>query len=187
MLPVAPAAEKAGRYVTWEGRRRPFDLTIAGTGAMSDGRVLHALAEELDVELGLPTVGGGPRRAARARRRGTAAGRPDRAGTEPRRPRTAGEALLATWHELLDAGRMQDGDEHLAGTAKPARALISAATASSAGIGAGGTSVSPPTRGARRCRSRSATCPTAWSGCRPTPAAVVSARRWARGTGRSSP
>ena len=40
-----------------------------------------------------------------------------------------GEALLATWHELLDAGRGQDGDPHLAGTAKPARAIMSAATA----------------------------------------------------------
>ncbi len=57
VLPVAPAAEKAGRFVTWEGRRRPFDLTITNTGAMSDGRVLHALAEELDVDFGLPTVG----------------------------------------------------------------------------------------------------------------------------------
>src|SRR5207245_2110181 len=33
VLPVAPAAEKAGRYVTWEGRRRPFDLTINNGGA----------------------------------------------------------------------------------------------------------------------------------------------------------
>lgn len=29
----------------------------------------------------------------------------------------AGEALLATWHNLLDAGRMQDGEPNLAGTA----------------------------------------------------------------------
>ena len=56
VLPVAPAAEKAGRYVTWEGRRRPFDLTITNLGAMSDARVLTALAEELDVDLGLPSV-----------------------------------------------------------------------------------------------------------------------------------
>src|SRR4051795_1646181 len=56
VLPVAPAVEKAGRYVDWEGRRRPFDLTIGGTGSMSDGRVLNALAEELDVALALPTV-----------------------------------------------------------------------------------------------------------------------------------
>ena len=56
VLPVAPPAEKSGRFVTWEGRRRPFDLTLASTGALSDGRVLHALAEELDVDLGLPDV-----------------------------------------------------------------------------------------------------------------------------------
>ncbi len=57
VLPVAPPAEKAGRFVTWEGRRRPFDLTITGTGALTDGQVLDALADELDVVLGLRTVG----------------------------------------------------------------------------------------------------------------------------------
>ena len=57
VLPVAPVAEKAGRFVTWEGRRRPFDLTIQGTGALTDGQVLDALADELDVALGLRTVG----------------------------------------------------------------------------------------------------------------------------------
>ena len=49
-----------------------------------------------------------------------------------------GEALLATWHELLDAGRGQDGDENLAGTAKPARAALSAATAAAIGAVEGG-------------------------------------------------
>jgi NADH-quinone oxidoreductase subunit G len=46
----------------------------------------------------------------------------------------AGHALLATWTELLDAGRMQDGDEYLAGTAKPARAILSPATAAEVGV-----------------------------------------------------
>jgi len=136
VLPVAPVAEKTGRFVTWEGRRRPFEQTIAGTGAMSDGRVLHALAEELDVALNLPTV-----EAARAEllALGTAATRP----TSPTVPAASpaspgdGEALLATWPELIDAGRMQDGDEHLAGTAKPVRARISAATAAQVGVAAG--------------------------------------------------
>ena len=45
--------------------------------------------------------------------------------------------MLATWHELLDAGRSQDGDEHLAGTAKPGRAVLSAATATGLGLSAG--------------------------------------------------
>ncbi|MDP9116917.1 MAG: NADH-quinone oxidoreductase subunit G, partial [Actinomycetota bacterium] len=49
-----------------------------------------------------------------------------------------GQALLATWHELLDAGRLQDGDEHLAGTARPARAILNAATAAEVGVQPGG-------------------------------------------------
>jgi NADH-quinone oxidoreductase subunit G len=40
-----------------------------------------------------------------------------------------GEALLSTWRLLLDAGRMQDGEPHLAGTAKAPVARLSAATA----------------------------------------------------------
>ncbi|MHB1431249.1 MAG: molybdopterin dinucleotide binding domain-containing protein, partial [Streptosporangiaceae bacterium] len=49
-----------------------------------------------------------------------------------------GEAILATWHNLLDAGRMQDGEPHLAGTARPAVALMSAATAAENGVTDGG-------------------------------------------------
>jgi NADH-quinone oxidoreductase subunit G len=136
VLPVAPAAEKAGRYVTWEGRRRPFDLTITNTGALSDGRVLHALAEELDVALGLPSIAGARDELARL---GVGAARPSGPQVAPGTPTEAGpgQALLATWPELIDAGRLQDGDENLAGTAKPARALLSAATAAEIGVSAG--------------------------------------------------
>jgi NADH-quinone oxidoreductase subunit G len=134
VLPVAPAAEKAGRYVTWEGRRRPFDLTITGTGALPDARVLDALAEELDVPLGLRTL-----QAARdellslgtvATRAAMTAPAPQASEAGAEEPELQGRpARLATWAELLDGGRMQDGDDYLAGTAKPVRALLSAATA----------------------------------------------------------
>jgi NADH-quinone oxidoreductase subunit G len=144
VLPVAPAAEKSGRYVTWEGRRRPFDLTLHNTGVISDGRALYALAEELDVDLGLPTP-----EAARAEllRLGTAASRvqapaiPVGTAASP----APGQAVLATWHELIDVGRMSDGDENLAGTAKPARAALSAGAAASLGVAEGDpVSVSTP-------------------------------------------
>jgi len=136
VLPVAPAAEKAGRYVTWEGRRRPFDLTIAGTGALTDGQVLDALAEELDVELGLRTVAA--TRAELARIETTSARVAAPSVSAPAAATTGdGEAVLASWAELLDDGRGQDGDDHLAGTAKPARALLSAATAASVGVADG--------------------------------------------------
>jgi NADH-quinone oxidoreductase subunit G len=49
-----------------------------------------------------------------------------------------GRALLATWHNLLDAGRMQDGEPNLAGTARAAVTRMSAATAAEAGTTDGG-------------------------------------------------
>jgi len=50
----------------------------------------------------------------------------------------AGEAILATWHHLLDAGSLQDGEPFLAGTAPLATARLSAATAASIGALDGG-------------------------------------------------
>ena len=47
------------------------------------------------------------------------------------------EARLASWHQLLDSGRMQDGEPSLAGTARPAVARMSVATAAEAGVADG--------------------------------------------------
>ncbi|MGN6607316.1 MAG: NADH-quinone oxidoreductase subunit G [Jatrophihabitans sp.] len=146
VLPVAPPAEKAGRFVDWEGRRRPFDLTIAGTGLISDGRVLDALAEELDVPIDLRSL-----EAARAELLELEAGtaRPAMAGTHvPAASDDTDGVRLATWAELIDHGRMQDGDEHLAGTAKPVVARISAATAQRLGVLDGGLVTVSTERGA---------------------------------------
>ena len=138
VFPVAPAAEKSGSYVTWEGRRRPFAATLSSTGALSDGRVLHALADEMDVALGLPD----PKSARIELDRFTVSGTRYSTGGSPApsarpgsaRTAGAGHAVLATWHELLDGGRMSDGEPNLAGTAKPARAMVSAATAGELGV-----------------------------------------------------
>ncbi|HEX7321852.1 MAG TPA: NADH-quinone oxidoreductase subunit G [Mycobacterium sp.] len=118
VLPVAPAAEKSGTFVNWEGRRRRFDVTLRETGSLPDVRVLDAIADEMGVPLGLPTVD-----AARdeLHRLGTWTG--ERAATpdiRPGGPQQAGqgEAVLASWRMLLDAGRMQDGEQNLAGTAR---------------------------------------------------------------------
>jgi len=141
VLPVAAVAEKAGRFVTWEGRRRPFDLTLTNSGQMSDGRVLNALADELDVNLGLPS-----HESARAEldTLGVTTTRPafghDASHPSPHAQSRAGSGnvvTLATWHELIDAGRGQDGDDNLAGTAKPVRALLSKQTAADLGISDG--------------------------------------------------
>ena len=49
-----------------------------------------------------------------------------------------GQAVLATWHQLIDTGRMSDGEPFLAGTAHPVVARMSAATAAQAGTADGG-------------------------------------------------
>ncbi len=48
-----------------------------------------------------------------------------------------GKAVLAGWRMLLDAGRLQDGEPYLAGTAHPAVARLSAATATAIGAADG--------------------------------------------------
>lgn len=132
VFPVAPVAEKEGTFVDWEGRDRPFAAALAGVGAMPDQRVLHALSAEMGAPIDLPdrtrartelaAIGqwNGPRAAAPA------------VAPEPHRP-GAGEAVLAGWRLLLDAGRLQDGEPHLAGTAHAAVARLSAATATEIG------------------------------------------------------
>ncbi|MES9602378.1 molybdopterin-dependent oxidoreductase, partial [Actinomadura sp. NPDC000929] len=143
VLPVAAVAEKSGTFVDWEGRGRPFDVVLKSAGRLSDLRVLDALADEMDVHLGLP----GPE-AARREMAGLGAHR----GERPDAPSVAqglaphperGEALLATWRLLLDRGRLQDGEPFLAGTAKPAAARLSPATAAEIGA-TGAVTVSGP-------------------------------------------
>ena len=55
VFPVAPVAEKAGTFLDWEGRLRTF-ATVLETTAMTDARVLDALAQQMGVELGCGDV-----------------------------------------------------------------------------------------------------------------------------------
>ncbi|GLU49232.1 NADH-quinone oxidoreductase subunit G [Nocardiopsis ansamitocini] len=138
VLPVAAVAEKAGTFVNWEGRGRPFGDALKIPGLLSDLRVLAAIADEMDVHLGLPD-------AAAARRElaelggwsGTRVPAPTARAEQAVVPE-AGEAVLSTWGQLLGEGRMQDGEPYLAGTARPAVARLSAATAAEIGLSDGG-------------------------------------------------
>ncbi|TQS44920.1 NADH-quinone oxidoreductase subunit G [Cryptosporangium phraense] len=136
VFPVAPVAEKAGSFVNWEGRVRPFGLTLAGTGAMSDARVLDQLADELGAYLGVSSA---EALLAEANALGVAGPdvEPPPSPMEPAAARVSpgdGEAVLATWHHMLDLGTLQAGEEHLAGTAKPAFAHLSPGTAAELGV-----------------------------------------------------
>ncbi|TFV54348.1 NADH-quinone oxidoreductase subunit G, partial [Geodermatophilus sp. DF01-2] len=125
VLPVAAAPEKAGAYLDWEGRLRPFDATLHGTGQLPDGRVLQGLADELDVDLRLPAP-----EVARAELAalGVVAERPRVTGPDvaaPADPELAeDQAVLASWRHLLDVGTLQRDEPELAGTARPPVARI---------------------------------------------------------------
>ncbi|HEY7487959.1 MAG TPA: NADH-quinone oxidoreductase subunit G [Streptosporangiaceae bacterium] len=133
VLPVAAVAEKAGTFVNWEGRGRPFDAALKVPAVISDLRILDMLAGEMDVHLALPGPEAARRElAALGSYRGTRPDAPTESAAVVREP-GQGEALLAGWRLLLDAGRLQDGEPYLAGTAKPAVARLSAATAAEIG------------------------------------------------------
>ncbi len=135
VLPVAASAEKAGSYLDWEGRRRSFDATLHDTGRLPDGRILHGLADLMDVDLRLPTP-----EAARAELAalGTAPAAADAAGPDvepvPAPSLRADEALLASWRQLLDAGTLQRDEPELSGTAR--RPVVRLAAEAAARLGA---------------------------------------------------
>ncbi|MCT9932046.1 NADH-quinone oxidoreductase subunit G [Planotetraspora sp. A-T 1434] len=138
VLPVAAVAEKAGTFVNWEGRGRSFEVATAVPGVMSDLRAITSIADQMDVHLGLPDAAAARRElAGLGAWRGSRPAAPSVVGGGVREPRT-GEAVLATWHLLLDDGRLQDGEPYLSGTARSAAALLSEATAAEIGAVDGG-------------------------------------------------
>ncbi|MCC2335584.1 NADH-quinone oxidoreductase subunit G [Cellulomonas wangsupingiae] len=133
VLPVAPPVEKPGTYVTWEGRPRPFPQVLTTT-LMADFRVLDRLADALGADLGLPALAAV--HAELDQLGGWDGARVGAPATDPAEPPTVPvhHAVLATWHQLLDGGRLQDGEPYLAGTAKRPVVRVSAVTAREVGV-----------------------------------------------------
>ena len=82
VFPVSLMHERAGSFVNWEGRVRPFDAVIPQPNGMSDLRVLAALADGLGCRSRLPYGCPGAGRTGRA---GGLGGRP-RGRPDLRRP-----------------------------------------------------------------------------------------------------
>ena len=133
VLPVAPAVEKNGTFINWEGRLRPFGQARSAT-SLTDRDVLVRLTEEFDGDLGITALAdlyaevnplmewdGTPQAFTPA-----SAHAPVAAGK--------GEVLLASHKPMIDAGRLQDGAPWLAGSARRPVLLASAATLAAAGI-----------------------------------------------------
>lgn len=134
VLPVAAVIEKSGTFTDWEGRTRRFGRALNDSSSNSDAMVIGMLAKEM----GAPATGWRVEeiREEMARLSGTTEKRaaaptvdcPQSTAVSP------GSARLATWHQLLDLGAMQAHEEHLAGTRRPAEAVISAKRAKEMGV-----------------------------------------------------
>jgi NADH-quinone oxidoreductase subunit G len=137
VFPVSAVAEKPGLFLDWEGRMRPFEATLESDGPIPDLRILHRLALAMGVDIGTPDAATTQQEIAKL---GTWSGeRPAAPNVAAASPVAAGpgQAVLATWHLLLDDGRLQDGVPELAGTRKPAVARVSPGTASALGLSDG--------------------------------------------------
>ena len=146
VLPVAPAVEKNGTFVNWEGRVRPFGQAHVSR-ARTDRQVLGLLARQMGHDLGVDDLTAlhaalaalglwtGPRTplapAGQAGPGGHGAGGQDVWNGVGLR------ALLATHKPLLDAGRLQDGEPFLAATAKAPVVRVGTDIATSLSLGAG--------------------------------------------------
>ena len=130
ILPVAVVAEKSGSFLDWEGRPRPVAPAIRDAGTLSDARVLAMVADALDVPFGT-----GEAAALRAEWESLGAWQ----GARPAVPQVpAGSApagpVLATWRLLLDRGALQEGEPHLAATARPTLAQVPRGLADRLGV-----------------------------------------------------
>ena len=133
VLPVAPPSRKAGTFLTWEGRPRPFE-EVFSSHDISDARVLDLLAQQFGLDLGTGSVAEIHAELAELGQwAGSRTPAPQEAAGTPARP-TGAEATLASWRLMLDAARGQDGEPHLAGTAHRPVARMSQQTAAAAGL-----------------------------------------------------
>lgn len=134
VLPVAPPVEKAGTFVTWEGRLRPFEQVLEVPGSLTDVRVLAGIAEELGTPLGFRGTAGARRSMGDL---GPWGGEPvaaaDLAAPEAE-PARGGAVVLSTWRQLVDDGRLQDGQDRYRATARRAVLKASAATFAAAAV-----------------------------------------------------
>jgi NADH-quinone oxidoreductase subunit G len=128
VFPVAPVTDKAGTFVTWEGRPRPFDAVFSNPASLPDSRILAGIAEEAGVQLGFRSVAEvrtameqmGPWDGDRA----AAVSTP----TAAARSLGDGQLWLSTWKQMLDNGSLQDGADAMRETARSAVARVSQAT-----------------------------------------------------------
>lgn len=134
VLPVAPAIEKNGTFINWEGRLRPFGQAYSST-AMPDRDVLSMLSKEMGKWIGLENlqdlyaevnplmVWKGQRVAA-----------PVEVPEVPAEPLENGDLYLTFHKPMVDLGRLQEGASHLANSARVPVALVGPKTLAQLGL-----------------------------------------------------
>ncbi len=135
VLPVSLIEERAGSFLTWEGRERPFGVVIKKDNVMTDLRVLAALSDLLGQDLGIRNADEASAELAELGPwDGHVAPAPN---IEPGRASVPGTTtvVLATWRLAIDASRSVDNEPELLATARRPVARLSTATAAAAGIG----------------------------------------------------
>ncbi|MDQ3481561.1 MAG: molybdopterin-dependent oxidoreductase, partial [Actinomycetota bacterium] len=142
ILPVAATAERAGTFVNWEGRIRPFDKVLQ-TSALNDIRVLAGIAEELDASLGFRTV---DEVRLEMQELGPWDGEPSSFSAADRRPAAlagpvvpagGSEMVLSTWRMLIDDSRAVAGEPYLQATGRAPVAVVAEAALVRLGLTAG--------------------------------------------------
>ncbi len=148
VFPVAPVTDRAGTFFNWEGRLRQFGRVLHDPGALPDLRVLAGIAEELGTVLGWRTSEQvwaemsqvGPWDGQRVAMRSPGDTVPTVSNTSPDEAVASGQGLvLASWKQLIDDGRMQDGATDLRLTARRPVVLVGAATLAALDVAPGDT------------------------------------------------
>ena len=130
VLPVAPDVQRSGTYHNWEGRRpvvrararrRAASCPTAGCSTRWPSRWTSTCSPRPRRLRRASSAGSGRAPAPRPRRRASPRGRPRTPGF--------GQAVLATWRQLIDESSLAVDEPHLAGTARPALVRVNAATA----------------------------------------------------------
>jgi NADH-quinone oxidoreductase subunit G len=135
VLPVAAAPEKAGRFINWEGRDRPFDQALRETQLLSDARVLAALRDAMGVTRGASTLA--ELRAQWQEFAGWSGTRVSPPAEAANTSRPTDGLLLSTWQPLLSGAALQQDEPYLAATARDNELSLDAATAASLGLSDG--------------------------------------------------
>ncbi|MCW2710487.1 MAG: dehydrogenase, partial [Marmoricola sp.] len=146
VFPVAPVTDRSGTFVNWEGRVRQFGKALHKPNSLPDLRVLSGIAEELGITLGFRTpeqvwaemtqVGpwDGPRAVF-----DHDVSDPGITLAEPGSSYADGSLVLASWKQLIDDGRMQDGADDMRLTARKPVVLVAADTLAELGATVGDT------------------------------------------------